>query len=117
MALVTFVATIRTDEQSVVEKGLHKVFSPRPVNGFAATVRAMSGTSSFEYEFHVAPFKAELLRFYRRCQGLGHQQSGGQPYVGSYILLARPGRIQEKHPLPQGDPLSAGNRAIRVLTP
>ena len=82
-----------------MEKGLHKVFSPGPVNGFAATVRAMSGTTSFEYEFHVAPFKAELLRLYRRCQGLGHQQSGGQPYVGSYIVLARPGRIQEKQPL------------------
>ena len=69
MTLVTFVTPIGTNAQSVVEKGFYKVLSPRPVNRDAATVWAMSGMSSFEYELHDAPFQAELRFGHRRCEG------------------------------------------------
>jgi hypothetical protein len=68
VALETFVAPIRTDEKSIVEKGLHEVFSPRSVNRCAAAVWAMCGMSSFEYELHDAPFRAELPSVNHRCE-------------------------------------------------
>jgi hypothetical protein len=71
MALVTVVAPVGTDEKYVMEKGLHKVFSPRSVNGVAAAVRAMCGMSSFEYELHVAPFQADVRLSHRRREGTG----------------------------------------------
>ena len=69
MPLVTIVAPVRTHEKCVVEKRLHKALSPRPVNRCAATVWAMYGMSSFEYNLHDAPFQAELRSVHRCCEG------------------------------------------------
>jgi hypothetical protein len=79
MALETFVAPVRTDEKSVVKKGLHKVSSSGPVNGCAATGRATSGMSCTEYEFHDAPFRAKLHSVNRRCEGDGSNQTAVNP--------------------------------------
>lgn len=35
--------------------------------------------SSIEYEFHVAPFQAERVRFLRRAKGLGINQTAVNP--------------------------------------
>src|SRR5258707_575907 len=72
VALVAVVAPVRTDEKYVMQKRLYKVFSPRPVNGFAAAVRATCGISSFVYELHAAPFQADVrLSHRRREEGWG----------------------------------------------
>lgn len=68
MALETLVAPVRTDAECVMEKGLYKIFSPRPVNRWAATVRATFGMSSLENELHNAPFRAELRSLNHRCE-------------------------------------------------
>src|SRR3981189_3109066 len=55
-----------------MQKRLYKVLSPRPVNGFAAAVRATCGISSFVYELHAAPFQADVrLSHRRREEGWG----------------------------------------------
>jgi hypothetical protein len=77
MALITFVAPIRTYEQSVVEKGLYKVFSSRPMNGCAATVWATSRMSSIKYEFHVAPLRRNGILRTAVAKGAEAEPNGG----------------------------------------
>ena len=79
VALVAFVASVGTDEQGMMEKGLNQPFSPRPVNRFAVTLRAASGMSSIEYEFHGAPFQAERHSLHRRSEGAGDRPNVGPP--------------------------------------
>ena len=92
--LVTFVAAVRANQQYMIEKGLHQPFSPRPMERRTATVWATQGMRSIEYELHKAPFQAQQRSGHRRREGAGDQPSGGQPDVGTSILLARHARFQ-----------------------
>jgi len=50
-----------------VEKRLHKVLSPRAMNGCAATTWAMSPVITFDNEPHDAPFQADMRSTHRSC--------------------------------------------------
>jgi hypothetical protein len=77
---VAFVTAVGTDEQCVMEDGLHQAFSPRPVNGPAAAFRAVSGMSSIEYELHNAPFQPEQSYSTAVRKGLGFDQPAVYPW-------------------------------------
>jgi len=79
MPFVAFVASVRADEQRVVQKRLYKVFSSRPVKCGAAAIRAPSGFSSIEYEFHFAPFQAEQRSITAVSKGLEINQTAVDP--------------------------------------
>jgi len=75
MALVTFVTPIRTQAQSKVEKGFHKVFSPGPMNRCAATAWAVSRMISFQNELHMHPSRQSCVLLTVVAKGVGLKQT------------------------------------------